>query len=194
MSKSQIQYSIHRFPLGWAVSPPQGQEGIPLSLVIDFVSLLSGHVISPSIAHHLKETTYLNPVLVITTQKDSIAWIKEIDESLAGYPPEERWWKGTNVGSSSAALFATLCSPQWKAKATELGKTSTPKDHDDLQRCINLVKDMQWQDKLNQVAQAYPNTNWPEIIKHWDELQSSTPQRQDKIIKEIEAKISTNTK
>lgn len=183
---TQPQYSIHRFPLGWAVTPAPGQQGIPISTMGECARLFpKDATIDPGIAHHLNETTSLNAALVITTNRDSMAWRKEIAESMTNLSPQERWWKGTNVGTSSAALFAALCDHHpLKIKASEMGKSSTPKDHADFQRCLNLVNEMGWKNRLPEAAQAYPNTPWPQIIQRWDELEQSTPRKQDEILNE----------
>lgn len=113
-----------------------------------------------------------------TSKDGSKAWRAEIDEFLEDSvcaTPYSRWWYGVDVGLSSAAIFATLCPDRRLAeKAAVYSFGSTPRDADDLSRCVLLLQKFpEWRGRLNEVAAKYPDTAWPEIVAAWDALESA---------------------
>ena len=65
------------------------------------------------------------------------------------------------------------------------GQRSTPRDSADLGRCLRLLEVMpEWRGRLNVVAEAYPETAWPEIIAAWEELEHADPRYQNATLNE----------
>ena len=178
-------YSIERMPLGWLVCGQSGQSGIPISALNECLPAFpKDGVIDPGIVHHFRQTGKDNARLCIVTKENGVLWRQEIEASLANCEPEKRWWFGTDVGRSSAAIFAVFCkSFSFRVEALDYGKGSTPQDAADFGRCRWLLDRFpEWRAKLSRVAEAYPDTAWPKIISHWPELESTTPEQQNKIL------------
>lgn len=170
-------YAIHRYPHGWALRGIDS-NGVPIDAVTEFLaSMPADAAMDCGIAHHLNQSGQPNTIMVVVQLEPGKAWRKEIEDSLASCHPEEQWWRGLDVGTSSAAIFAVLCSSrQFKVEATEFSKASTPKDAADLGRCLRLLEKFpHWKALLPDVAQAYPDSKWPALIARWSELEASFP-------------------
>jgi len=128
--------------------------------------------------------------MCIATPAGAKRWRKEIAESLKDCPPQERWWRGADVGSSSAAMFHALCDEgsRWKEPSMLAGRGTTPLDAADFGRCQRLIKAIpEWRSRLSEVADCYPGTAWPAIIARWDELEKAAPARVREILDELKA-------
>jgi hypothetical protein len=79
--------------------------------------------------------------------------------------PLERWFHGTDTGTSSLTIAHVL-------GGTPAPRTgfSHPYDPDDLGRCLRLVRLMGWRDRLPEVAARFPRSPWPRLVDAWDEL------------------------
>lgn len=178
----QPRYIVERWPYGWLIcSPDPAVRGIPMEAIAECTKLFTKKcVLDCGIAHHLEQTIRPGVVVCVVTPADGSKWRAEIEASIAHLPPEERWWKGLSVGSSSTALFAVMAThPHLKSAAKEKSKGSTPLDSDDFGRCLNLVNLFPgWIDRLPEVAAAYPDTKWPQIVQMWPELAKSTAPEQ----------------
>ena len=127
----------------------------------------------------------------MVSPKNSEKWRAQIAESSIGWDRQERWWTGVDVGASSAAMFAALCSSRWSLDAKDMGGKSVPHDFDDFGRCKGLLDQFpEWRQDLHRVAEAYPDTAWPQLIARWDEIEKAPPAEQNRIISEIEVDFS----
>lgn len=182
------RYMLERWPLGWLLCATEpGSNGVPVDALSECMPLFKKNAVMDSgIVHHLRETGRRDVIVCIATERDSREWRAEIDKSLASLNPQERWWKGLDVGLSSAAIFAVFCDMRWRDMAKDMGHASVPHDGDDFGRCKRLI-DMfpQWRSELYRVADEYPDTMWPKIIARWDELEKATPEQQYKILNEL---------
>lgn len=182
-------YTIERHTHGWLICAPPGQKGVPMAALGECQPLYGPEAtIDAGIAHHFNALDHGKHVcFAVTTENSSVAWRAEIAEKIKNYNPQQRWWCGTDVGTSSAAMFAVLCSPMSYFRGIAMGKgqRSTPRDSADLGRCLRLLETMpEWRGRLNEVAEAYPETAWPEIIAAWEELEKVDPKRQNDILNE----------
>lgn len=187
----QPNYILERWPHGWLVSPPENQSGIPIQAFAEIETLLNKGkkmVVDGNIGHHYI-TQGKNVTLCIGNPDELKLWEDEINKSIQHKPPATRWWQGLDVGSSSATIFGKLVSkdcPQ-KDAATRFGKGSYPKDCQELERCFRLLKIFpEWKKELHQVAKAFPQSPWPQIIENWEALENaSTNAERNKILQEI---------
>lgn len=189
------KYELERRPFGWLLCAPPGQTGIPLTALRECLPLFPKRaVMHPGIAHHYNASGYRKHVaLAIATPADAQAWAQAIAAELQDCDPQDRWWRGTDVGCSSAALFAVLCRPELRPAAAELGRAATPQDAEDLGRCQRLLAALpEWRIRLTEVALAYADTAWPIIIRRWPELEAADPQRQTLILRECHAPVPPN--
>lgn len=135
-------------------------------------------MIDCGIAHHLKYTQNRDVVMCAGIAHELKLWREEITTSLANNPPQERWWHGVDVGTSSAAIFAVLCDKCWQWEAKEFCRESAPRDAGDFGRCKRLIEAIpEWRERLAEVAEAYPKTAWPRIVARWAELESATQEQ-----------------
>lgn len=187
-----ILYTIERHIHGWLICAAPGQRGVPMNAVDECMPLFPRHsggaVFDPGIAHHYT-VTRAGPLAVfaVTTPEGSKKWRSEIFENIKSMAPEPRWWYGTDVGTSSAAVFCVLCADYLylRPPAKEYGNASTPADADDLGRCLRLLALFpEWRDRMDEVAAAYPGTAWPRIIDRWHELEKADPKTQNYILNE----------
>lgn len=184
------KYIIERHEHGWLICAPAGQRGIPANALDECIKRLwkGGAVIDSGIAHHFNSMGRdTQVVFAVSSAAMSEIWRAEIAQGLVKTNPEVRWWHGTDVGTSSAAMFAALVSPMsyMSYRAAKLGNRSTPCDADDLGRCLRLLEAMsEWRDRLDEVAAAYPDTAWPRIIARWSELEKADPKTQNRILNE----------
>lgn len=181
------EYIVERHPLGWLLCAPPGQDGIPLAAFAECRPLFKkGSMMSPGIAHHFNASRRnKRVVMAVVTPGDSEDWEKEIAAELEGRDPQDRWWLGTDVGRSSAALFHVLCHERLKWETDNFGQKAAPQDADDFGRCKRLLGAIpEWRGRLNEVAVNYAGTAWPEIVARWDELEAAGPARQTEILRE----------
>ena len=186
-----ILYTIERHTHGWLICAAPGQRCVPLNVLDECMAMFprrkGGTVIAAGIARHYNAKHY-GPVVVfaVATPKGSAAWRAEIEASIADLAPHTRWWLGTDVGMSSAAMFAPLCPiTELATAAGNYGNRSTPADADDLGRCMRLIALFpEWHGRLDEVAAAYPDTAWPRIIGRWHELEAADPKTQNRILNE----------
>lgn len=181
-----MRYEIERHSHGWLICAPLGQTGIPMTALNECLPMFKKHsVMNSGIAHHFNASHYHKQVVVVVvTPKESDKWEKEIADELKDLEPQERWWRGTDVGKSSAAIFAVLCRDGLKAEANNLGHQATPLDAADFGRCKRLLDAIpEWKPRLNEVEVAYADTRWPVILRRWAELENAEPKRQTEILK-----------
>lgn len=130
-----------------------------------------------SIAHHLRHTGYPDTCLAIVVPKGRKAWCAEIEQRLQHLPAEEAWWKGLDVGASSATMFGVLASDPWARQAARYGEGRTPADADDWGRCSRLIRRFpHWKARLGEVAAAHPRGAWPALIASWDKIDAAQDQ------------------
>jgi hypothetical protein len=169
-------YTLERWPHGWLLC---GDGGVPLNAMTEISGLFPPDALcSTAIAHHFNASARLDinrVVLCVGTPNALELWQAEIRQQIAGLPPQERWWRGLDVGLSSAAIFAALASSSDHFAARRYARGAVPRDSEDFGRCQRLVAGMGWRDRLTQVAEAYPETKWPAIIARWDEIEAAAP-------------------
>lgn len=194
-------YTIERWGnLGWTISAPaKSRGGIPLTALPECMPLFGKttaeqkkKAMYPGIASHLNESGYPNVIFCMATEKNAAIWEEEIRKSLEHHRPETRWWRGTDTGNSSKAIFAVLCDASLciliRTK-TDPGKSKgeTPHDSGDMNRCLRLIESIpEWEGRLQEVADAYPGTHWPAIIRRWQEIKKSDNPGKNRILQEIE--------
>ena len=170
-------YSIERHRHGWLICAPPGQRGIPLDALNECLPLFpENSVMDSGITHHFNASIYhAHAVMAVATERSATAWRKAIDESIQHLDSENRWWRGTDVGTSSAALFSVFCMDRLKGVSNDMGRGSTPSDASDFGRCHRLLELFpdEWRERLPEVAAAYPETAWPLIIDRWAELEAA---------------------
>jgi hypothetical protein len=181
------RYIVERWPRGWLICGPGGT--VPFSALSEVQKLFpKTAVMDLGIPHHFKASGRSDVVMcVVDAGAERNAWRTEILASLAGLPADERWWRGLDVGSSSAAVFAALVErPHLRLAASEFAKGAAPADADDFGRCERLLKLFpQWRARLPEVAAAYPETKWPSIVARWDELEAAPVGARSKLLREI---------
>lgn len=182
------KYTIEAYDLGWLVLAPHGSNGVSVTALSEMMKLAPKNaVMDPGIAHHYDVTrTDAHVVFCVCTASNSSRWRKIIADSLHNYDSEERWWLGTDVGTSSAAMFGALSSSRYASAAKSYGKGSVPQDAEDLGRCLRMIAGIPgFRNRLHIVADTYPDTKWPNIIKSWSALESSSAAEQDELLTEI---------
>jgi len=182
-----LEYEIERHPLGWLICAPPGQNGIPMTALSECLPMFKKNsVMNAGIAHHFNANRYHKQVVVVVaTPKESDEWEKEIAASLKDCDPQARWWLGTDVGSSAAAIFAALCRANLQLEAGRVGRSKTPQDAADFGRCQRLLDAIpEWRARLDEVAVKYADTAWPTILSRWAELETAKPKRQTEILRE----------
>jgi len=184
-------YTIERHTHGWLICAAPGQRGVPANALGECMPLFPRHsggsVFDAGIAHHYTVTRDDPPaVFAVTTPEGSKTWRAEIAAAISTMEPQNRWWSGTDVGTSSAAMLGVLCPKCWaQHTAFRHGKGSTPADADDLGRCLRLIALFpEWRGRLDEVAAAYPGTAWPRIIDRWHELEKADAKTQCYILTE----------
>ncbi|CAB4158583.1 hypothetical protein UFOVP736_68 [uncultured Caudovirales phage] len=185
-------YTTYLYPHGHLIVAP---EGLPLT---ELQRLILGHPedarLAPGIAHHYRYNKHGGTpcFAFVPNTGAAVAWETEINESLRGRHSEARWFLGTDVGSSSLTMFATLCSPGAYvvyAVALENSKQhpSTPQDSEDLGRCLRLCDALGWHSRIDELATAYPHTHWPAIAAHWKFLRTTDTAQVNDLLKSIHA-------
>lgn len=175
-------YILESWPHGWLLCAATQGGGVPMEAINTLTRVAGKAGIYPGIAHHYK-TSRRQTILCAATAAGAKLWMEDIEKSLEGLSPQMKWWRGMDVGLSSAAIFAVLCEGEMKfCGAADMGQGNTPRDADDFGRCLRLVETMGWRERLAEVATAYPETDWPKIIGRWDELAKATPEQQSLIL------------
>lgn len=185
------RYTIEVHSLGWLLCAPPGRNGIPLTALSEVAKLFPNNaVMAMGIPHHYKVTGRPEVCFAVTTPGNDAKWEEEIEKRLLLQEPQPhlRWWKGPRVGLSSAAIFAVFESGHEGRSARAFANGATPRDADDLGRCLHLLKlRPDWSERLADVATAYPETAWPRIIARWSELCAAPWAQQTLILREIHA-------
>ncbi len=186
--KQALEYLIARFPYGWALCPPPGSEGVPMD-ALSQVTKLAGRnaVMHPGLATYVTRRLGVTATLVVGDPKTLKRWEAEVAADLAPLDPISRWWMGLDTGTSSEALLAALGGEHPCAvEARRASHGAAPKDADDLGRCLRLVHGIPgWDQRLPDVAAAYPETTWPALVAKWADLRASSPEQQTEIIRAI---------
>lgn len=74
------------------------------------------------------------------------------------------WMHNGDTGTSSETIWSVMTKCPVKYHGA-------PSDPADFGRCYRLLKVMpSWRPRLSEVAGAFPNSEWPALVKHWDEL------------------------
>ena len=196
ISEGDMIYSIERHERGWLVCSSPDKDGVPISAFAETLKLFGKtHITDPGIARHYLVTGKLKAVFAVCKKRDSKAWREDIktDLSVSGMDRETQWWLGTDVGKSSASMFGVFSGTgSVRDAARDFSGGATPRDCDDLSRCLNLLFLFpEWEGRLTEVASAYPDAGWPAIISRWDDLKSSCGKRRNEILDEINKQADT---
>lgn len=157
------QYRIEKHKYGWLIYG----SAIPVDDFTEICKLAGKRgVMSPGIASAMSAHTAL-----CANDSNEKAWREEIEASLTAggkiYTPQ-MWRNGTDTGLSSIAIYSVMTNSidpndRWRGR--------TPADSADFGRCYRLLKKFpDWIPRLPEVAAAYPQTEWPMIIKDWADL------------------------
>ena len=184
------KYSLVRFEHGWVLCAPYGSAGVPMNALME-VSELFGKdmVMDPGIIHSLRARGMDNAVSSVCTKEGSAVWREEIERELrqANLSEEAIWWSGCNVGTSSATIFSVLSS-SYSADHIKaiMSIPSLPSDGGDFARCVDLVDQLGWRERLGEVSAQYPD--WSGIVENWDRLVKVLREEPDKfngVLKEV---------
>ncbi len=183
----QPEYIVEKWPFGWLFCAAAHAPGIPLTAISECQRLFrKSAVMDAGIAHHFKTSGRTDVVACVTTVKEGALWRKHIADSIAGLPREERWWRGTDVGMSSAAVFAVFCGDGLRLAVQQFGRDAVPADNDDFARCARLLDCFpEWRTRITEVGEAYPQTKWTHIVSRWAELESYDAATRSKVLREI---------
>lgn len=179
-------YSLERWPLGWVFCSTD-KPVIPMDALSECLPILPRDaVMDGGIVHYLRQNGVSRAVMCIVTKEQGEIWRAEITKAIQQLPPQERWWKGLDVGTSSAAIFAMFADSPWSLRASEFGGKSTPSDAADFGRCKRLLDLFpEWRAQLDKVGEAYPTTNWPKIVARWAEIEAAPPKIQNEILRNL---------
>ena len=187
----QPRYLVAVWPHGWTLNAPPHLGAIPLAAIHEMTPLFpDGSVIDPGICHHLKESGHPETIVCVATPEGQSLWRNEIEAEMQHFEPQERWWRGVDVGASAACIFSVFCHPHLKGRADEVGKRGpTPQDADDLGRCIRLLNIFpQWREEMQKVAAAFPDGAWPALVAKWHELEAADSAAQNSLLREAHAR------
>lgn len=183
-SLTKPEYVLERWPYGWLVCATPGVRGVPANFFETCAALFPKKAVSDlGIARHY-EMAGRRSCMAIAGPVEASRWREAITQSIANLPPLQRWWHGLDVGTSSSAMFAVLCPDAALAMcAREYGDGSTPRDSDDLGRCLRLLAAFpEFRARLPDVAAAYPCSAWPKIIAQWEQLETANPDEQSALL------------
>lgn len=107
--------------------------------------------------------------------EDLKKWEAEIAEEIAPLSAEKQYLEGTDWGLSSMTMFSALADNRANRDSgfRKLGSFggSTPADTDDFGRCHRLLEKFPaWRERLAEVAKAFPDTQWKQLVPHWEDL------------------------
>lgn len=181
------RFTIEFWPHGWLVCGAVGQPAVPLTALSECEKLFpKTAIMDMGIPHHFHACGRREVVMCVASEKEALIWRTDIKLAISSLPPQERWWKGLDVGTSSAALFSVFCERQFKFHAEEMGQRNVPHDADDFGRCFRLIELFpEWRAQLNRVAEAYPETKWPAIVARWTEIANSPASEATKILSSL---------
>lgn len=166
-------YSLLRHPHGWLVCAPPGEDMIPIDATQEVLRLFPAKKaarLDPGIAHHYNASDHTLHVVLAVCPSLAAAdrWRGDIAVDIAHLSTEVRWWRGTDVGCSSAALFSVLTGSAGLAQASDrMGQGRTPRDADDFGRCRRMVQLLDCRHRLP-VACLRLSPTWQAIITQWD--------------------------
>jgi hypothetical protein len=183
------KYKLCRWPHGWSVEPgnPVG-IGIPVGDFVEISQIVGQEnaVMDPGLTNHLKTSGHPRTITVIGEPKELDIWAKEVEAKLHAQTsdPEEKWFRGTDTGLSSLAIFATLATrTDLKSEALSRTRGETPADCGDLGRCLRLLEKMPgWEARLPEVSARWPLSAWNKLVPQWAELKASTREKQREIL------------
>lgn len=178
-------FSVEVYPLGWLICAPPYVNGIPLDALAKSMHMFpEGAQIHPGIAHHYNAVGHVGRVIhAVATPENLALWVSEIEASLVDLDREERWWRGTGVGASSAAIFGALSTTNLCHEAKHLGQGAVPRDEGDFSRCRALLDLFpEWRHRLHEVAKCYPLSQWRVLVPRWAELEASSPEVRSRIL------------
>ena len=165
------EYLLECHPHGLVLKAPPGKSGVPLTALRDATKLGEPNwVIHPGLANALQA------VAVMGAPKACEQWRTEIEAWLEQNVPEliERWLRGTDIGSSSAAIaFALSGRTNWSGMGR---KGDPPHDAGDFGRCERLLNRFpEWRARLPEVAARWPDSAWPKLVPEWERLRQMNP-------------------
>lgn len=178
-------YILERYPHGWMFCSVPGATGIPVDALTECSRIMPrDSFMCMDINTHYKNSGKYDAVCCVATKSEGNKWRAEITQFISFLEPELRWWRGLDVGTSSAAIFSVLCRNIYlTGEAERMANVSTPMDAEDFGRCQRLISLFpEWKSKLSEIADKYPSTKWPAIIARWDELCFSSNENKTKIL------------
>lgn len=159
------RYLIHVYDHGFALAAAPGERGIPTDALTQALPLFpKDAVMDAGLAHAL------DVILVIGSPKKLDLWREEVQARLdATYTdPLDRWCHGLDTGASSWAIVSAIT---FKRPRCREPRGDTPQDADDFGRCHRLLQAVpQLRTYLPTVATRWPDSPWPRLVAHWDEL------------------------
>lgn len=190
--QNQPKAILQIFHYGWVICSAPGQIGIPIQTFSEIATRLGNPkkalVLDSGIGHHYKVTTIPETIFAIGEKEDLKKWREEIEKEIEKLSPLQRWWEGLHVGTSSATIFGVLAPEEnpYKKQAQSHGTGSTPRDSSDFSRCIKLLELFpNWETRLAEVAEQFPETKWPKIVEKWKKLKSCTTKEQSEILSQL---------
>ena len=180
-------YTLERRNHGWLALAPGDADSLPVTYFTEIAKLFpKDFVMLPGVAHHFKASGKRNTVLALCAKSDAKKWVATIEESLKGLDPHTQWWRGCEVGRSSAAIFGALAPAGFGREAKENSRGDIPRDADDFQRCIGLLERFpDWRQRLPEVAVTYPGSKWEKLVPLWDEVTAALPERKYEILSRL---------
>ncbi len=132
-------------------------------------SMPPNSVLHDGIARHYRALACMSP------GDKASQWEAEIEAEVANLPPQERFLRGTQTGTSSVTIFVALTdSPQLKAQAQSLYPEvpRIPSDSGDFSRCHHLLTLMPaWRERLAEVGASFPGIGWEQLAGAWGQLE-----------------------
>ncbi len=113
----------------------------------------------PGIAHACRA------LFAFVNEKSGALWRTEIDAGLSRLDPLTAWSRGTDTGVSAITIAHVLSGGLVPLLRFGVG---VPHDNGDFGRCLRLVRLMDWSDRLQEVADRYPE--WQAIVDQWSTL------------------------
>ena len=145
-------------------------RGIPVDEFVKVGQQLpKGAVVNAGISHHYDMAACMG------MPEDLKKWEAEIAEEIAPLSAEKRYMEGTDWGVSSMTIFSVLADTEANRNEgfRKLGSfgPGTPSDAGDFGRCHRLLELFpDWTERLPEVAKAYRDTHWKNLVPAWAEL------------------------